>query len=107
LTDGEQGADVVLGHHLHERVLHHLKAVQDVGWNHRNVARSAQPALVADPHDDLAADDSEHLVTEMGVHWTAAVVGGAGARSPPSAAADHRNVQQRRENRHCRGTRRT
>jgi len=31
LTDGEQGADVVLGHDLHERVLHHLKAVQDVG----------------------------------------------------------------------------
>jgi hypothetical protein len=50
--------------------------VQDVGWNNRNVARSAQPALVADPHDDLAADDPEHLITEMGVHRTAAVAGG-------------------------------
>jgi hypothetical protein len=78
-----------------------------LGGTTRNVARSAQPALVADPHDDLAADDPEHLVPEMGVHLTAAVAGGggAGARSPPSAAADRQNVQQRRENRHCRGTR--
>src|SRR5215213_2658085 len=76
LADGEQGADVVLGHDLHERVLHHLEAVEDVGWDNGDIARTAGPALVADPHDDLAADDPEHLVPEVGVHRPAAGVGG-------------------------------
>jgi hypothetical protein len=56
--------------------------VEHVGWDHRDVARTADAALRADPHDDLAADDPEHLVTEMGAHRTATGVGG-------QAAANH------------------
>src|SRR4029453_17701604 len=80
LADGEQRANVVLGHNLHERVLDNLEAVENVRRDNRDVAGTAGPALVTHPHDELAADDPEHLVTEMGVHRPPAGAGGRGAR---------------------------
>jgi hypothetical protein len=65
----------VLGDDLDNRVAYHPEAVQHPRGDHGQVARVAGPPLVADPDQQLALQDADHLVAGVGVDRAGALLG--------------------------------
>jgi len=55
VADRIEGADVVLGDHLHDGLADDTKPVEGVGRDDHQVARAAGASLVTDADDEVAA----------------------------------------------------
>jgi hypothetical protein len=63
---GVEGADVVLGHHLEDRLGQHPEPVRHAGGH--QVPGPAAPKVVATTDQDLSADNAQHLIALVHMH---------------------------------------